>query len=210
MAVGSYDPTTGRPIFPDSGAPDIGVDPTEVGKYAAEVGNRIVKADLAALNAYPYRRAGLFGHALDKKTEYQHDGSAWRVWSQPWTNFTPVYSGFTLVGGAFDIAKYRVVRGMVTVKLRARVQSMTSNPAIDLPIVASDAFTEHLPGQCALIPGAGSDVPGIIRKSSTTTVVFFYHTVSGAVVYAFNIAASAPFAWGSTGTIATTFTYEAA
>lgn len=210
MAVDSYDATTGRPIFSDTGAPDTGVDPTAVGIYAAEVGNRIVKADLTALNAYTYKRVGLFGHALATKTEYLHDGSAWKVWSQPWTNFTPVYSGFTLVGGTFDVAKYRVERGIVTVKLHARVQSMTYNPAIDLPIVASDAFVQHLPGQCALVPGAGSDVPGIIRKSSTTTVVFFYHAVSGAVTYAVNIATSAPFAWGSTGTIATTFTYEAA
>lgn len=77
MAVDDYDDTTGRPIFLDSGAPDTGVDPTAVGIYAAEVGNRIVKANLAALDAYAYKRAGLSGHALDTKLEYIHDGSGW-------------------------------------------------------------------------------------------------------------------------------------
>ncbi len=77
MAVDSTDPTTGRPIFLDTGAPDIGVDPTEVGKYAADVGNRIVRADLAALEAYAHKRAGLSGHALDTGTDYDHTGTGW-------------------------------------------------------------------------------------------------------------------------------------
>ena len=77
MAVDSNDPTTGRPIFLDTGAPDTGVDPTAVGIYAAEVGNRIVKANLAELDAYPYKRAGLEGHALDTHFNYVHDGSGW-------------------------------------------------------------------------------------------------------------------------------------
>lgn len=77
MAVDAYDVTTGAPIFLDSGAPDTAVDPTAVGTYAAEVGNRIVKANLAALVAYAFKRDGLAGHALDSGVEYRYDGSAW-------------------------------------------------------------------------------------------------------------------------------------
>lgn len=77
MAVNSYDSTNGRPIFVDTDAPDIKVDPTEAAKFAADVGNRIVRADLAGLNSYTYKRAGLAGHALDTKTDYVHDGSGW-------------------------------------------------------------------------------------------------------------------------------------
>lgn len=77
MAVNSYDPTTGRPIFVDTDAPDIKVDPTEAAKYAADVGNRVVLANLAALDAYTYERAGLSGHALDTGVEYVHDGTGW-------------------------------------------------------------------------------------------------------------------------------------
>lgn len=82
MAVDSYDPTTGRPIFLDTGAPDTGVDPTAAGIYAADVGNRVVRANLAGLDAYPYKRSGLAGYALDTKFNYVHDGSGW-VLRQP-------------------------------------------------------------------------------------------------------------------------------
>lgn len=91
MAVDSYDATTGRPIFLDTGAPDIGVDPTEVGKYAADVGNRIIRADLAALDLYAYKRQGLGGHALDTKVNYVHDGTGW----------VPVSGGGTVTLTAF-------------------------------------------------------------------------------------------------------------
>lgn len=77
MAVNSNDPTTGRPIFVDTDAPDIKVDPTEAAKYAADVGNRIIRANFAALEAYAYKRAGLMGHALDTGANYVHTGSGW-------------------------------------------------------------------------------------------------------------------------------------
>lgn len=82
MAVDSYDATTGRPIFSDSGAPDVGVDPTAVGIYAADVGNAIIRANLAGLNSYAHKRAGLRGYALDTKLNYVHDGAGW-VQRQP-------------------------------------------------------------------------------------------------------------------------------
>lgn len=77
MAVGSYDPTTGRPIFPDSGTPDVGVDPTEVGKYAAEVGNRIV-GTTTYLNSYAYKREGLGGYDTTLGCPVVYRGGAWK------------------------------------------------------------------------------------------------------------------------------------
>lgn len=97
MAVDSYDSTTGRPIFLDTGAPDIGVDPTKVGEYAADVGNRIVRANLAALDAYPYKRAGLRGYALDTNTEYTHSGSGWVQGDGIGGGMFAAASGFTYV-----------------------------------------------------------------------------------------------------------------
>lgn len=82
MVSQSNDPTTGHPIFDATGAPDLGVDETEVAAYAADVGNRIVRANLAALEAYPYKRDGLLGYAKDTKAEYRHNGSGWVVASQ--------------------------------------------------------------------------------------------------------------------------------
>lgn len=100
MAVDSYDPTTGYPIFVDTGAPDTGVDPTEVAKYAADVGNRIVRANLAALDAYVYKRAGLSGHALDTKVDYIHDGSGWvQVGASPWVNVATFGAGWAATAG---------------------------------------------------------------------------------------------------------------
>jgi len=75
MASDSRDPVTGAHIFSDTGAPDIGVDPTLVSAQANDVGTRIIRANLAALEAYPYKRAGLSGHALDTKIDYVHDGT---------------------------------------------------------------------------------------------------------------------------------------
>lgn len=77
MAVNSFDSVTGRPIFVDTDAPDIKVDPTETAKYAADVGNRIIRANLAALDAYAYKRAGLRGEAADTGLEYRFNGTGW-------------------------------------------------------------------------------------------------------------------------------------
>jgi len=96
MAVNSYDPITGRPIFLDTDAPDIKVDPTAVGVYAADVGNVIVRADLAALGEYPYKRKGLLGHALNTGILYSCDGSGWKPMVEPELRPTSV------VGGTID------------------------------------------------------------------------------------------------------------
>ena len=116
MAVDSYDSTTGRPIFSDSGAPDIAVDPTEVGKYAADVGNRIVRANLSALNSYGYKRAGLTGHALDTKTDYVHDGTGWvaTVADTGWVAL-PFGGTWANLGGGYKVAQYRRKNGVVYV-----------------------------------------------------------------------------------------------
>lgn len=146
MAVGSYDATTGRPIFPDSGAPDVGVDPTEVGKYAAEVGNRIVKADLAALNAYAYKRAGLMGHALDTKTDYVHSGSGWVKVLQ---SAGGIISATTTAGGVVQVTHgmgktpiavnaTMVVNGpVIPTRLKAQIGTVTST-TIDVVILRND------------------------------------------------------------------------
>lgn len=103
MAVDSYDPITGAPQFSDGGAPDIAVDPTEVAKYAAEVGNRIVRANLDALDAYPFKRAGLSGHALDTGADYIHDGSGWHLASSTRGGAFATARGFQYVNPAAGV-----------------------------------------------------------------------------------------------------------
>lgn len=79
MAASSFDPTTGAPRFADSGAPDVGLDPQLAADYAADVGNYIVRANLAGLTAYAYKREGLRGYAKDTDRTYVHDGTDWRL-----------------------------------------------------------------------------------------------------------------------------------
>lgn len=81
MASSSNDPTTGAPVFADGDAPDLAVNPTEVGSYAADVGNRIVR-DAAGMAAYAYARDGLKCYNTDDGFEYLHNGTGWNlVWT---------------------------------------------------------------------------------------------------------------------------------
>lgn len=100
MAVDSYDPTTGHPIFLDTGAPDVGVDPTEVAEYAAKVGTRLI-GPTAEREAYEYGRLGLGWFDTSEEREYLHNGSGWEsvdVRDTGWMNI-PLSSGWSAVSG---------------------------------------------------------------------------------------------------------------
>lgn len=182
MAVDSYDPVTGRPIFSDTGAPDIGVDPTAVGAYAADVGNRIVRANLAALEAYPFKRAGLSGHALNTKTDYVHTGSGWVVSYQPdtgWVNLTlnPNWTAYT----GPETPKFRVLNGNLYMAGRVNASAAAGTAIGVLPASArptSIGYTTvytgwsdshgvvqlligHASGEVVLVQGAGASRVGI-------------------------------------------------
>lgn len=134
MAVNGYDSTDGSPLFSDSDAPDIKVDPRAVAIYAAEVGNRIVKANYAALDAYAYTRKGLRGHALDTSTEYEHNGTGWvmvqanttvaiTAFSTGWTALTG-YEPYLLVQG-----KRRTLVGAASRNSGGALSSILTIPA---------------------------------------------------------------------------------
>lgn len=129
MSVNRYDPTTGRPIFENADAPDIKVDPGAAALYAEEVGNRIVKANLAALDAYPYKRQGLMGHALDTNTDYMHDGSGWAVSIRPYGAYTSTVTGLNLSQVTVD-AKYeqrgKLIKGLITITRNVAGRPTTS------------------------------------------------------------------------------------
>lgn len=100
MAANGYDPVDGSPLFSDSDAPDIKVDPRAAAIYAAEVGNRIMKVNLAGLEAYPFKRKGLAGIALDTNVEYKHDGTGWvQVGESAPVNVSTFGAGFSAVDG---------------------------------------------------------------------------------------------------------------
>lgn len=136
LAVDSNDPTTGRPIFLDTGAPDIGVDPTAVGIYAADVGNRIVRSNLTALNAYTYKRAGLAGYALDTKKDYIHDGTGWKetIADTGWKTMS-LFSGWSTTSP--DIAGYRVINGVIYFRGRLKATSGAGTTVLDAVLPTS-------------------------------------------------------------------------
>lgn len=141
MAADSRDPITGAYIFSDTGAPDIGVDPTLVSAQANDVGTRIIRASLAELEAYEYKRKGLRGHALDTGTEFLYDGSGWAVLNRPFGAYTTTVTGLTLAQVAVD-AKYeqrgKLIRGEVTIT-RGTAGSPTGTVQLSLPTTPANA-----------------------------------------------------------------------
>ena len=136
MAANGFDPVDGSPLFSDTDAPDIKVDPRAAAEYAADVGNRIVRADLAALDAYPYKRAGLKGYALDSKREYAHDGVGWRVsgGDTDWVNITSAGTGWTIASGDLSpqvrrIGDHVFVRGFLVVSGAVSLTTIATLPA---------------------------------------------------------------------------------
>jgi hypothetical protein len=76
MAVSSYDPVDGHPIFLDTAAPDIKVDPTKASEYAAAVGTRLI-GTTAERTAYAYAREGLEWYDTTTNSVWIHNGSGW-------------------------------------------------------------------------------------------------------------------------------------
>jgi hypothetical protein len=100
MAVDSIDPVDGHYIFSDAGAPDLGVDSTEVSKQAVKLGTRLM-GTAAQRVAYAYARAGLGWQDTDgSKFAWTFDGSDWvpdRVSSGG------LFSGSTTAGGTCSV-----------------------------------------------------------------------------------------------------------
>lgn len=132
MTVDYYDTTTGRPHFNDNDAPDIKVDPDAVSAYAEDVGNRIVRADLAALDAYTYARQGLAGHALDTGQDYLHNGTGWipTVRDSGWVAVTFQNSWTNAAVG--EECEIRLLNGVVYMKGRPALGS--AGAAFTLPV----------------------------------------------------------------------------
>lgn len=210
MAVNTNDPTTGRPIFNDNDPPDIKVDPGAAASYAEEVGNRIVKADLAALNLYAYKRAGLTGHALDTKTDYVHDGSGWRLWHRAGVAYTPTLTNFS--GSPTVAARYSIAAGIVNVSVNITMvgANVGTAPEVSLPIASRAIVGTPLWGR-AMYKQGSSYILGEINPSTTTKVQMLVPILATSVMNAAtNVNANTPFTWAAGGTMTLEFSYEAA
>lgn len=184
-----------EPQYLGVGVPADAADLTELGVYAALVGNRkaLTKSAREAL-AGADRWPGLEVYETDTRDVWLYTGvtDGWQLWFRGWTDYVPALTNMT---ATLVIGRYCVIRGLVTLRVRASISAMASNPTVSLPINASDALVQHLSGSCALIPASGSDVVGIVRKSSATAVILFYSFISGAVLYANNVSSGSPIVW---------------
>lgn len=196
-----------EPIYDPNGPPADAADLTEVAAYAALVGNLkvLTKSQREGL-AGKDKWVGLEVYETDTQDIWRNTAGGWVLWFRGWTDYTPTRTNFT---ASVTLARYRVIRGSVRVRLELAVSVMGTNPTVSLPVTAADALLEHLPG-AALIPGAGSEVVAVARKSADNQVAFYYLFIGGTTVYINNISAGVPFAWGATGRIAATFEYQAA
>lgn len=109
MAVNSNDPTTGHPIFSDSDAPDIKVDPTKVAEYAGKVGTRLI-GTTAERTAYTFAREGLRWYDTDLAGELVHDGSGWKDRTE--LLVCQVSSSHALINGTTTIAWTDAISGL--------------------------------------------------------------------------------------------------
>lgn len=132
MAANGYDPVDGSPLFSDTDAPDIKVDPRAAAIYAAGVGNRIVRANLAALDAYAYKRAGLSGYALDTNRDYVHDGTGWRGSWEDTGWIVATLSSAWINAAAGEEVEYCRLNGMVL--LKGRATNGTGTTVFTLPV----------------------------------------------------------------------------
>ncbi|QWY84604.1 hypothetical protein QEH34_gp22 [Microbacterium phage Footloose] len=141
MVADSRDPQTGAYIFQDSGAPDIGVDQTLISEQANDVGTRIIRANLNALIAYPYKRVGLRGYAAETDVEYVYTNAGWKVVYAGWRSWTPTYTAITIGSGAVN-AKYQQQGQLVEFIYELDFAPDSGSPgpviAISLPVPPAD------------------------------------------------------------------------
>lgn len=132
MAVDNTNAVTGAPEYLNAAASDLGVDLTALGVYAADVGNRIVRANLAGLNAYTWKRQGLQGHALDTGQDYLHNGTGWvaTVRDSGWIPVT--FAGTWTNAAAGEECEIRLLNGVVYMKGRPAIGA--AGTAFTLPV----------------------------------------------------------------------------
>lgn len=210
MAANDVDPTTGYPIFLAGEAPDLGVDETTVAQYASDVGNRIIRANLTALNDYDYNRAGLWGHALDTKSDYLHDGTGYKLMHRPATTYTPTLTNIT--GSPTVVARYSVASGIVyeSIVITLNGANIGASPGIALPLNSRTPSGFEMLGQ-ALFRKGGAWYEGGILLAAANRIDLVLKLVSGANInMSTNVNATSPFTWASGDSITLKFQYEAA
>lgn len=215
MVSESIDPITGAPQFSDNGAPDIAVDPSLVSNYAADVGNRIVRANLAALESYPFARAGMEGYAVDTGISYVHTGTGWIISMMPLTAWTPTITGLAVGNGSL-VTEYNRTGDLVNVFIEythGSSSSVSGQVTFTPPIgFASPTIPRHFGVGLLRVQSTGVQYPFQARFTGGANFNLAIPGVSGSAV-GVGEAISSTFptggAWGSGATIYFQGTYKA-
>lgn len=216
MAADSFDPITGAPQFSDNGAPDIAVDPTLVSAYAADVGNRIVRPNLAALESYEYARAGMEGYAVDTRISYVHTGEGWIISMMPLTVWTPTITGLAVGNGSL-VTEYNRTGDLVNVFIEytaGSTSSVSGTVSFTPPIgFASPTIPRHFGVGLLRVQATSAQYPFQGRHTGGASFNLAIPAVSGSAV-GVGVAISSSFPtganWGSGSTFYFQGTYKAA
>ena len=160
MAVSTYG-NKGKPEFSDLDAPDVAVNPTAVGTYAAKVGNRRVgttaEREIAASSGDVWDGL-LWGDTTDG-SEYRYVvGSGWRrIWSPGSTPYaTAAGVGSVTFSGQTTNFTITIPAGKFTVAPIVNILSRSNVTAPIFSAVATNATTVNVLGTQG---GAGLNLP---------------------------------------------------
>lgn len=145
---------------------------------------------------------GAKGTQTDTGATYRYTGSAWQIWEQAQTTYTPTLTGF---GGTSPttVATYSVSGGRVVVDIAVTFVSgttLSSHPTATLPSGLSTAATylqDAMLGRAyALV--AGNNYPATtLRHTSTSIITAYPETASGTYIGVASFTSSVPATWAS-------------
>lgn len=201
-----------QPIYAGTGAPATGADLTELGTYAALVGNRKAgtNGDRTALTGSD-RWDGLEFYETDTDSLYIYNGG-WKLWNRGWQAYTPTLANVS--GSPTVTARYAVAAGVVKVKVNLTLNGANfgTAPLVSLPVTARTPVGLP-PVGIAIYNDVSATVwvTGTILLQTTTQVAPLVSQVAGALVTTqFNVSATSPFTWAASDTCSLEFEYEAA
>lgn len=161
-------------------------------------------AALPSTGNWPGRRAFI----EDTKTNAVWDGAAWIRFDTQWISYTPTRvnnSGGTLTAKYFRTGK----KVDVIIRLVGGTIVAPGNPSFSLPFAAGNADVQWLPGTVLMLDSSASaEILGIVRRSSSSTVVPYSIRSDGTFSSFASLGAATPFTWAASDVLELAFSYE--
>lgn len=206
MTVNRYSTVDGHPIFEDTDAPDIKVDPTKVSEFAADVGTRIVRGSASAITSYAFMRPGMGGHDTSTGTEYVGTSAGPVPVRTLKTDFTPQWSGVTL-GTSTNTGWWsrngEFIEGEVLLVL-ATGWNFSSAVRLEPPVPILSPVDFRL-GDGIFVDNGTGYYPATLVRSGSRIAPLFTDTPTGRLLDVVN---TSPFAWTAGDSLRLSFRYR--